>query len=92
MLVSDRLRRYIEAAFEQADAPLALRLLSDWTLPVEGAGERLHAAALIRADGDVDALAEALDLGKVDYRDLLMYTGLEHEDWPKRLDELAGEK
>ncbi|HRC08585.1 MAG TPA: hypothetical protein PLV41_10255 [Miltoncostaeales bacterium] len=48
--------------------------------------ERLQAAPVLVAAGDVDALRRALELGLIDWRDLLVTAGLADGDWPQVLD------
>ncbi len=87
MPVTERITRYVMAMYDPEDVVFALDLLSAWAKPGgSDPHERLLAAALVRADGDPDKLADALDLATTDFRDLLMYTGLEHDDWPEVLE------
>ena len=78
----------MRADFEDADFVLAL--LRDWRISYEEEppGERLVAAAVLCADGDLDELGRALDLAEMDWRDLLVAAGLADRDWPRRLEEL----
>jgi len=48
--------------------------------------ERLQAAPVLVAGGDVDALRRALELGMIDWRDLLVAAGLADGDWAQVLD------
>jgi hypothetical protein len=52
--------------------------------------ERIRAAIVILADGDLSRFRRAIDLAKTDWRDLLIAAGLAHGDWPVRLDEALG--
>jgi hypothetical protein len=63
------------------------------TLPLaeNQSAERLQAAVLLRAAGDRQKLHNALRLAQEDWRDLLMYTGLENRDWPRQLTNEFGE-
>ena len=47
--------------------------------------ERIHAAMLILARGNVDTLLHAASEAEMDWRDLLVAAGLEHDDWPQRV-------
>ena len=49
--------------------------------------ERLLAAAVLIADGDVGRFRSAIRLARTDWRDLLVAAGLANEDWPRVLDE-----
>jgi hypothetical protein len=54
-------------------------------------GERVQAAVVLWAEGDLGRLDDALVLGKVDWRDVLVRVNLAGEDWPERLEvELGG--
>jgi hypothetical protein len=52
--------------------------------------ERIHAAILIAADGDLERLMAAVRLARLDWRDLLVDLGLENDDWPSRVTESLG--
>jgi hypothetical protein len=52
--------------------------------------ERVHAAIVLLAAGDIAQLKEAVTLAKTDWRDLLVAAGLAHEDWRNRLDQELG--
>jgi hypothetical protein len=52
--------------------------------------ERLLAAVVICADGSADRFRSAIELGKRDWRDLLVAAGLAHGDWRERLDRELG--
>jgi hypothetical protein len=49
--------------------------------------ERICGAILIVADGDIDRLVDAAAEAELDWRDVLVRAGLEHDDWRE---ELAG--
>jgi hypothetical protein len=52
--------------------------------------ERVHAAIVLTAEGSVARLWQAAELSALDWRDVLMGTGLEHGDWPAVLDREFG--
>lgn len=52
--------------------------------------ERIHAALVLTADGVMDRLWQVTELSTLDWRDVLMGTGLEHGDWPAVLDREFG--
>lgn len=87
-----RLERRIRHDFpEPGSARGVIRLLAD--LPHRAgydqqtlASERIQAAIILLADGNLRRLHEALDLAAADWRDLLVAAGLADEDWPGRLD------
>lgn len=49
------------------------------------AGERVQAAIVVTADGDIGRLRQMLDLAMTDWRDLLVAAGLADADWRQRL-------
>ncbi|MBM7774575.1 hypothetical protein JOD54_004779 [Actinokineospora baliensis] len=52
--------------------------------------ERVQAAIVLLADGDMARLRDALALSVVDWRDVLVGASLADEDWPSRLDRELG--
>lgn len=54
------------------------------------ASERVQAAIVLLARGDVLRLRQALDLAMSDWRDVLTAAGLADEDWPARLSRELG--
>lgn len=48
--------------------------------------ERVRAAIVFTASGNMGRLRAELDLARIDWRDVLMNGGLAHEDWPAKLD------
>ncbi|WP_153542237.1 hypothetical protein [Actinomadura macrotermitis] len=62
----------------------ALADLTDALVPEEA--ERVQAAALLVARGDLRRLDEAMTLGRADRRDLLVAAGLADENWPDRME------
>ncbi|HEV2343083.1 MAG TPA: hypothetical protein VGS97_03250 [Actinocrinis sp.] len=52
--------------------------------------ERIRAAIVLLADGDLSRFRDAVELAKTDWRDLLVAAGLAHADWPSLLDEALG--
>ena len=86
---SARLIRTVRRDYPPGQVDEAIALLSEipetFPLAERQDPERLQAAALLRAAGDTERLRDAIDLGRQDWRDLLMYTGLEHPDWLSRL-------
>jgi hypothetical protein len=51
--------------------------------------ERVLAAVVVPAEGDLDALLDLIELSRQDWRDVLM-CGLERGDWPEVLDRWLG--
>jgi hypothetical protein len=91
-----RLERRIRRDFPEPGAAHAILTALD-RLPAEAGygedhlrSERVRAAVVLLADGDVARFRRAVDLAKADWRDLLVDAGLAHEDWPARLDEALG--
>lgn len=54
------------------------------------ASERVQAAIVLLAHGDLARLRQALDLAATDWRDLLVAAGLADDDWPARLNRELG--
>ena len=52
--------------------------------------ERVLAAIVISAQGNLDWLRSAVELSRLDWRDVLMNGGLGYEGWPDRLDKELG--
>ncbi|MFD5146017.1 hypothetical protein [Streptomyces sp. NPDC058401] len=96
--VTERLHRRIRTDFpgEQAARGVvgALRALVEELGPDGMHGttpERLTAAVVFFARGDVRRVRSAVRLASTDWRDLLMAADLGHENWPARLDEELGD-
>jgi hypothetical protein len=51
-----------------------------------GESERVQAAVVLWASGDLAPLRDACHLSGVDWRDVLVRAGLADEDWRTRLD------
>jgi hypothetical protein len=89
-----RLHRRVRRDFpESGSASEILRLLAD--LPhqtgVDALGtERVQAAIVLLARGDLARFRQALVLSTLDWRDVLVSAGLADEDWPTRLDRELG--
>ena len=85
--VSGRLRRRIERDFpEPGSAPEVLELVE-----TVADTERVQAAIVLWAKGDIARLYDAAELALADWRDVLVRASLADEDWPARLDvELDG--
>jgi hypothetical protein len=52
--------------------------------------ERTQAAIVLWAGGNLGRVLDSVDLAHVDWRDVLVRGGLEHEDWRNRLDSELG--
>jgi hypothetical protein len=88
--ITARLERRIRREFP-ADPVLVLEVLSE--LELEAAGqdrERILAAIVFVAGGDVEALERAIEVAEADWRDVLVAAGLERDDWRQHLDEALG--
>jgi hypothetical protein len=84
--VSERLAARVRRDFpEPGSAPEILRLLAE-----ASDSERVQAAIVFTASGNVEWLRAELDLARIDWRDVLMNGGLAHEDWPAILDRELG--
>lgn len=87
-----RLERRVRRDFpEPGSAASVLELLAE--LPHRAgydhevlASERVQAAVVLLAHGDIGRLHQAIDLAAVDWRDLLVAAGLAEGDWGTVLD------
>jgi hypothetical protein len=52
--------------------------------------ERLQAAAFILLEGDVRRISNVQEILVRDWRDILVWAGLGHSNWPDRLNEMLG--
>jgi hypothetical protein len=52
--------------------------------------ERFQAAIVLWAAGNLERLLSSVHLAEVDWRDVLLRGGLEHDDWRDRLDSELG--
>lgn len=93
-VISERLRRRVRRDFPEAEAAKgvfgALRVLAAELAASRQDIERLLAAAVFIAAGDIDRFISAVRCARTDWRDLLMAGGLGHEDWPSVLDRELG--
>ncbi|MGC0339521.1 hypothetical protein [Streptomyces sp. SLBN-8D4] len=91
VVISARLHARIERDFPEPGAAKgvegALRKLAEELQDSRQDPERLMAAAVLIAQGDVGRFRRAVGIARQDWRDLLMGGGLGHEDWPRVLDE-----
>lgn len=83
MVPTARLARRVHADFG-ADAELVLAELAE--LSGYASSERVQAAVVKLARGDLDRLDRQLQEARIDWRDVLVPAGLAHEDWPEQLD------
>ncbi|MEU2434478.1 hypothetical protein ABZ611_34225 [Streptomyces sp. NPDC007861] len=93
-VISARLHRRIRRDFPDAEAARgvagALRVLADELAGSQQDPERLMAAAVFFATGDINRFRSAIQGARKDWRDLLMAGGLGYEGWPSVLDEELG--
>ncbi|MEU7661613.1 hypothetical protein [Streptomyces lincolnensis] len=94
MTLSSRITRRVSRDYAEQDRQAVEEVLLG---VVDGRGvgsdgaERIVAAVLLHAAGDVDQLLAMANLAQVDFRDVLMGSGLEHGDWAARLDAEFGD-
>lgn len=81
--VAGRIRRDFP---EPVVASRVCALLEEWgeAWPLEA--QRVQAAIVLKAAGDVDTLVALVDLAHADYRDALMATGFADRDWRERME------
>lgn len=89
--ISARLHARIQRDFPDADATKgiegALRKLAGELQDSRQDMERLLAAAVLCAKGDVNRFRSAVRLARQDWRDLLVSGGLANENWRSVLDQ-----
>jgi hypothetical protein len=95
--LTDRVRADFPAA---GSAGEILRLLHRMVVDLAGSqlveegydrwAERVSAAVVVVADGDVARLLQAIDDARADWRDVLVAADLARDDWAERLDVLLG--
>lgn len=86
MTVSARLQRRVARDFpEPGSSEEIVRLLAD-----ASDCERVQAAIIFAANGDLREFKRETQLAMVDWRDVLMNGGLAHDDWPDVLDAELG--
>src|SRR5205823_1404882 len=85
--ISPRLRRRVRQDFGLR-AGRVLYTLGHVEFPMDHGEvtERLQAATVLLANGDLDRFDREIALGKTDWRDLLVAADLAHDDWPEKLD------
>ena len=86
--MTPRLEARIRSDFAPDDAALVSDELDALELPlIDGpAPERIQAAIVVLAGGDLARFDEAVRIARVDWRDVLVASGLGNVDWPARLD------
>jgi hypothetical protein len=84
MVVTPRLRRRIEQDFPNS-ADEVERLLATTECGGQDS-ERVRAAVVFAANGDITRLRDGVELSKQDWRDALVAGGLADEDWSSVLD------
>jgi phosphoribosylformimino-5-aminoimidazole carboxamide ribotide isomerase len=95
-LLTARVRRRVERDYPGADRDTALDLLVGLDLGSSRAGreaagrERIHAALLMLAGGDVRRLASEAAEAARDWRDTLVAADLAGDDWPSRVESELG--
>ena len=88
---TDRLARWIRRRYVPAAAARCFDALARMDAANAYGGqnaERMQLALLLRAGGDLAHLDAVLALAQTDFRDLLVGSGLEHDDWAARVDEI----
>jgi hypothetical protein len=90
MAITPRLKQRIRGDFGPgAEAVISLLTRLPGKLGVDDPtlSERIQAAAVVVADGDVGRLHDALTLGLDDWRNLLVAAGLADDSWREVLDD-----
>lgn len=84
--LSPRLQRRIERDFGPAESHEVSRLVAG--VPHD---ERVQAAIVLAARGNVEWIHSGVELAALDWRDVLMNGGLGHLGWEDRLDAELGQ-
>ena len=79
--ISDRLRRRVTRDFPAPGSAEAILV----ALAEEASSERVQAAIVMWAAGDLGRFREGLAMAKQDWRDALCRVGLQNDDWAERL-------
>ena len=85
--ITTRLERRVRADFSDADR--AFGLLGGVESGTQDR-ERVLAAVVLAAGGDLQQLQELVKSSRVDWRDVLVAGGLGNADWPRLLDGSLG--
>jgi hypothetical protein len=89
--MTNRLRARIERDFEPGSVDPVVERLEALDLGADEPGtERIQAAVVLVAAGDWYAFERAAHDAVIDWRDVLCAAGLEHEDWPQRIEDALG--
>jgi len=84
MGVSERIAARVREDFRSEEVEEALRELAT---AYDGQGsDRMQAAVVLRAEGDLKQLKRDVRESHIDFRDVLMYSGMEHGNWPEVLE------
>ena len=89
--LTPRLVAALDARFPH-DAEIVRAVLEDLDEDAFGGQdpERIRTAIVLMTDGDLNRLGYAIDLVRVDWRDVLVFGGLGNEDWPQVMDRELG--
>lgn len=85
-----RLRRQIEHDFPSPGSADSVASLLEGAVSGNQDHERVLAAVVFIAAGDIDRLRSAIELSQRDWRDVLVGGGLANGDWPTVLDDRLG--
>jgi hypothetical protein len=85
--ITNRLARRLRADFAEPDS--AIQLLEDVESGTQDR-ERVVAAVVLGACGDLERLHQLVELSRIDWRDILVGVGLGNADWSHVLDERLG--
>jgi hypothetical protein len=93
LTISPRLERRVRREFAVGSAAAALSRLASLQLALAGkqSTERIQTAIVVLAAGDLAKLEQTAQYAEVDWRDVLVWSGLAEATWPARLDEELGE-
>ena len=81
--VSLPIRRAVEKSFSRLDVPYILDVFDNPKNTVVHKKPRIQAALVILAKGNVKKFDKSLKDARSDWRDVLLYSGLEEANWPE---------
>jgi hypothetical protein len=87
-MVSRRLERRVRSDFSPTEAEAVLARLGTLQLRLDRSPEeteRIQGAVLLLAAGDSERFIDAAASAELDWRDVLLWSGLGEESWPERL-------
>lgn len=93
-VVSQRLERWIRDTYPGISADAVIRQLVELGSEPDAfghqLGERVLAGVAVMGQGDIERFRQAVDLVRLDWRDVLVAAGLADASWRQDLDRMLG--